>query len=154
MNGELDWTNKYREASKLGWGVVIFSGYPASLRFEAAGDRHFESVSGLKHMFAHCSGEKLCEKDGYDYLDLNVDYKVDPRSPTTFGGASGGSVWRILVERELGQPVGTETIRGSCLAGVAFCESDRANDSRTIRCHGPKSLYKEFFPQIVKKLRH
>lgn len=154
LNGGKDWKSRCLQASRTGWGVVVFSGYPACLCFDAVADRHFKSVSGLKHMFAHCTGEELRERDGYDYLDLKVDYRTEPRSPTTFGGASGGSVWRVFVEREYNQPTGTETISGSCLIGVAFYQSDRDNDSRTIRCHGPKSIYEEFFPQVAEKLGH
>lgn len=75
-------------------------------------------------------------RDGFDYFDLKMDMSF-PGTPETFGGVSGGGLWRIRVycACETGKINWTQT-----LEGVAFYQSAVENGCRTIRCHGPKSI--------------
>jgi len=152
LNLEMDADKKCAEASRHKWGIVLLVGYPQCEQYDGEATPDFGSVTGLKCCFAFCSGEQFHERDGYDYVDIDIDYKFEPRSPVTFAGVSGGSIWRIPVWRKPGEDVGTEFFTETFLMGVAFYESDRVNDKRHIRCHGPKSLYKTFFPEIAKEL--
>lgn len=80
------------------------------------------------------------EKDGWDYLDLDMDLSL-PDVPQSFGGVSGGGLWEVLVFR---RPGGSKTTWIATLEGVAFHQSDPENNHRVIRCHGLNSIRKEF----------
>jgi hypothetical protein len=72
----------------------------------------------------------------FDYFDLTVDAS-SPGSPQSYGGVSGGGLWKVLIRCEC--PTGNiEWDQG--LEGVAFHQSAIENGRRTIRCHGPKSI--------------
>lgn len=72
----------------------------------------------------------------YDYVDLDMDLAL-PGVPQTFGGVSGGGLWRVLVYWSDSTNEITWKIE---IEGVAFHQSDPINGHRTIRCHGPQSI--------------
>jgi hypothetical protein len=80
------------------------------------------------------------EKDGWDYLDLEMDLSL-PNIPQSFGGVSGGGLWKVLVYR---RPGSSKTSWMATLEGVAFHQSDPENDHRIVRCHGMNSIRKAF----------
>jgi len=60
----------------------------------------------------------------------------------TFGGVSGGAVWRAVPHRRDKDPPGAEYIGALTLAGVAFYEVDDTSKPRFyVRAHGPRSIY-------------
>ncbi|HYA63928.1 MAG TPA: hypothetical protein VED66_12055 [Candidatus Sulfotelmatobacter sp.] len=74
-------------------------------------------------------------RDGFDYLDVEVDV-VEPGAPAGLGGVSGGGLWRILAFRS---PEGRiDWVR--TLDGVAFYQLPVCNGRRYVRCHGPESI--------------
>lgn len=80
------------------------------------------------------------ERDGYDYLDAGVDMGLTG-VPTSFGGVSGGPLWRIVLSiNKTGQILwnGNRYFRG-----VAFWQSAIQEGRRVIRCHGPKSIFEK-----------
>ena len=72
----------------------------------------------------------------YDYFDVRMDTN-SPDMPKSFGGFSGGGLWRILVycPPETGKIDWAQRLKG-----VAFYELPEDCGYRTIRCHGPKSV--------------
>jgi hypothetical protein len=72
----------------------------------------------------------------FDYFELDVDLSM-PGVPGTFGGVSGGGLWRVDIfeSRESG---GIEW--SWQLEGVAFYEEPPNHGHRIIRCHGPESI--------------
>jgi hypothetical protein len=72
----------------------------------------------------------------YDYVDLDMDLTL-PGVPQTFGGVSGGGLWRVLV---YWSDTTNEITWKKDIEGVAFHESDIINGHRTVRCHGPQSI--------------
>ncbi|MER8708004.1 hypothetical protein NKH49_20945 [Mesorhizobium sp. M1088] len=75
---------------------------------------------------------------GYDIKEVTFHFDEDMRRPTTYGGMSGGALWRIFAER-VGE-TGYEVHR-KYIFGVAFHQSSQneAGD-RIISCHGPASI--------------
>jgi hypothetical protein len=60
--------------------------------------------------------------------------------PTSYGGTSGGGLWRLYAEPTAD---GKERLVQSRLLGVAYHETDRTNRWRNkIICHGPQSVYR------------
>lgn len=76
------------------------------------------------------------EREGFDYSDLEIDIST-AGAPESFGGVSGGGLWKILVYQS--QESGKIEWRRS-LEGVAFYQSDAKDGNRIVRCHGPKSI--------------
>jgi hypothetical protein len=72
----------------------------------------------------------------YDYVDLDMDLAL-LGVPQTFGGVSGGGLWRVLV---YWSDTKNEIDWAMDIEGVAFHESDLVNGHRTVRCHGPQSI--------------
>jgi hypothetical protein len=72
----------------------------------------------------------------YDYIDLDMDLTI-PGVPQTFGGVSGGGLWRVFV---YWSDATNEITWAKDIEGVAFHQSDLINGHRTIRCHGPQSI--------------
>jgi hypothetical protein len=71
----------------------------------------------------------------HDYYDFKMDTSAENVPKTSFGGFSGGGLWRILIYRspETGKIDWLQRLKG-----VAFYEF-QPQDPR-IRCHGPKSI--------------
>jgi hypothetical protein len=73
----------------------------------------------------------------FDYLDFRIPVNLLGEDRNSFGGLSGGGVWRIWVFT-------ADNARGfeaeATLFGVAFHQSQIVDGERSIRCHGPKSL--------------
>ena len=86
----------------------------------------------------------------FDYIEAGVSYTSENDLPPTFGGASGGGLWKFplsgskqndgKLDLEAGNPV---------YAGVIFYETHREENYRRIRCHGPKSLYKTMSSKLL-----
>ena len=69
--------------------------------------------------------------------------------PNTFGGVSGGGLWKF----ELYNVNGKHEVRGKILAGVAIEETAKMDNSRYIRCHGWNSIYKTVYNRVVRLYR-
>jgi hypothetical protein len=72
----------------------------------------------------------------YDYIDLKEFFGVHG-FPTSYGGFSGGGLWRVHVYLDPETRVRKEQIR---LAGMAFYEFPAKRRYRVIRCHGARSI--------------
>jgi Trypsin len=72
----------------------------------------------------------------HDYYDFQVD-TTRAGMPKSFGGFSGGGLWRVLVHRS---PVTGKLDWAQRLKGVMFWQSPVVKGKRLVRCHGPRSL--------------
>jgi hypothetical protein len=72
----------------------------------------------------------------FDYIDLDMQLAL-PGVPQTFGGVSGGGLWRVFV---YSSPLTGEIEWIKYLEGTAFYEMPIVNQHRVIRCHGPQSI--------------
>jgi hypothetical protein len=79
-----------------------------------------------------------------DRLELAPLPSTNPTLPETYGGVSGGGLWRSFRNGK------DESIELQ-LIGVAFYESAAVNRSRMIICHGPKSIYVRLANEIRKQ---
>ena len=79
------------------------------------------------------------DRNGYDYLDLNVNLNL-PGVPSSFGGLSGGSVWQLPLTKARSD--GRISWQGEKhFHGVVFWESLHNGQVEFVRCHGTRSLY-------------
>jgi hypothetical protein len=85
-------------------------------------------------MFRH--GPEIEHNRGeFDYHDFDIDLSLP--GPRSFGGVSGGGLWRVWLYRTT--PDGEIDWKIS-LHGVAFYELPIVNERRIIRCHGGRSV--------------
>ena len=72
----------------------------------------------------------------HDYYDFEVITEREGM-PKSFGGFSGGGLWRVLVYHS---PLTDKIDWAQRLKGVIFWQSPLVEGKRMIRCHGPKSI--------------
>jgi hypothetical protein len=75
-------------------------------------------------------------RGAYDYYDFRADTTA-PNMPSSFGGFSGGGLWRVLI---YASPSTGQIDWAHRLKGVAFFEFPVENGYRIIRCHGPATI--------------
>jgi hypothetical protein len=85
------------------------------------------------------SVDTMFSRSGYDYIDVGANLML-PGVPQSFGGLSGGGLWQVPLAMHKSTSEIYLPIR-PLLRGVAFWQTPPAGDKRTIRCHGPKSIY-------------
>lgn len=74
----------------------------------------------------------------FDYLELRADLQR-PKIPRTFGGVSGGGLWRAIPASD---SKGRLSWDGNlAFEGVAFYQTPVRGHYRRIRCHGRRSVY-------------
>jgi hypothetical protein len=84
----------------------------------------------------------------FDYWELEA--KIDTNgAPKSFGGVSGGGVWRVLVDKKAGAGLETSRISAVLFGGVAFYQSAPRKGWRFIRSHGAITTYK-VLPKLLK----
>jgi hypothetical protein len=77
--------------------------------------------------------------DGFDVSEFTPQVDEGYVAPNSYEGVSGAALWRIFCEEDAD---GLLTVKEPWLFGLAFWQSEtRSDGSRTIQCHGPKSLY-------------
>ena len=74
----------------------------------------------------------------YDLFELRAEISKNTDTPGSFGGVSGGGLWRIVLELQGGE---AKIRQHPKLMGIAFYQGDIVNDARIIRGHGPSSAY-------------
>ncbi len=83
------------------------------------------------------SGRRF-ERDGYRYAELGINHDGPDTLPSTFGGVSGGGLWRIEVTASTEKGY---TVSDPVLSGVAFYETEVIAHQGQIRCHAGDAVY-------------
>jgi hypothetical protein len=91
------------------------------------------------------------EAHGMDLVDFTPKLSEGYVPPGSYKGMSGGGWWRIFCQLDNNSRA---TVVEKRVLGVAFHETDVADGSRTIVCHGPKSVYKVLIDAVEKKWPH
>lgn len=132
---------------------IAFCGFPASTQKQDEPSLGFTEVIQLGG-FAFLTGpEKYDDRGEWDYFELGVRREEMGEVGESFGGVSGGGVWRVPVYRKKGDPEGAEYYQNRTFAGVAFYEENHLPNGRFfVRTHGPKSVYHTFLPQFRNSL--
>jgi len=93
------------------------------------------------------------KEDGHDFFDVPVDRELGVRVPNFFNGVSGGAIWRLVNLFEQDPPMQELKSSDYVLAGIAFWQGFENFQVRSIRGHGPRSLYEKFLPELRKWLK-
>lgn len=88
----------------------------------------------------HAIGETFAEptRKRFDYFMFRPDPDQDVPPPGSYEGVSGGTVWRVTLSRDANGRIQHER----ALTGVPFAQTDRLDEKRELRCHGPASIAK------------
>ncbi|MBB5050283.1 hypothetical protein HNQ36_000231 [Afipia massiliensis] len=143
---------KKREESILGGNLRSenyfegLSGVIAEWTIEnLTGEAGFRRLKGFRGLFGvgYVSGSS--ERDGYDLVDFQVTYDENTKAPYDYGGMSGGALWRVYINKDND---GRLSISDKQIVGFAFHQSKLVNGSRTITCHGMRSVYGHLIQEI------
>lgn len=95
------------------------------------------------------SVQKRVTFGGWDYLFVNLNLKQNPELPTTYGGVSGGGIWRAVFYVSEDETVfAVESAkRDIILSGVAFYQT--GEEGCQVIAHGPLSLYETLVERAV-----
>ena len=123
------------------WCLV---GHPDTEKHDVPKSHGFDRVIALPAKVCFGCPQTSHDRDGWDYLDVPIT-RDSPDIPVSFGGVSGGGLWRTPLALDGEEVVG---VRDPVLCGVAFYEQGRGGPSRFIRCHGPKSVYEKLCSRL------
>ncbi len=122
----------------LDWGIWFLCGAPGEKTAEEKSSLGYDGVIAFGGMCYATGADRAFEKDGYDYIEVGVEYKDGADIPSTFGGMSGGGLWQVPLRQVEGEALEPSTY---LLSGVIFYESPIENQRRFVRCHGRRSIY-------------
>jgi hypothetical protein len=145
LNIGVDKTARYAHAMK-NIGLIAFAGFPQLYHRALMPQPGFESID-LLNGCGFLTGQEHYERRGqYDYVKVVASYLTGNNPPLTFKGVSGGGMWRVhLILDEPSRKLSHKMY----FAGVVFYETALKRNRRRLRAHGPRSLYKVFFPRLL-----
>ena len=102
--------------------------------------RSFSSIKGYLGLCGTAANPVESETDGYDYIEMHVDYSTPSHKlPDSFGGCSGAGVWQVPMHKNAeGKIVDEEFL----LSGIVFYQTAVEDEVRRIRCHGRRTIYR------------
>ena len=124
-------------------GMWAISGYPDEYTKEIDSIGHFDGVIKYEGNCLFGSIDKCYTSREFDYIEIPADYQN--KLPVSFGGVSGGGLWHIVLEQP---PQGSIRVKCIILSGVAFYQSALENGSRSLKCHGRRSIYQVAYKHI------
>lgn len=136
---KLFWALDKREINPTN-GLWLVMGCPEKLVEERHNVSGFREVTRLNAVILNNKDAKLIIRGNYDYRDISVDLAANTDLPSSFKGLSGGGLW--FIEKTKSES-GEEKIGKPQLCGVAFYQTEERDNMRSIRCHGPISIYSE-----------
>ena len=129
-------------------GAWYVCGVPHERTTEEPPEGGFERIVGYQALCFLVGARPEFTKGDYDYIDVQVEYLGPTQPPEQFFGVSGGGLWQIPLGRtEAGELKATSYI----LSGVAFCQFDRQDHKKTIRCHGRRSVYRKVYDAVMEE---
>lgn len=130
-------------------GIWFLCGFPDEGTIREDPDRGFDAVMAFHGLCGAGGVEKEYISGSYDYLEFDIRYdKNRLQIPRCFKGVSGGGLWQVLLMRTTDGIIEPKEI---ILSGVAFYQSPVVNNTRSIKCHGRKSIYKISYEFIKDK---
>lgn len=85
--------------------------------------------------------------NGFDLCKFEISYPDSLKPPSSYGGMSGGGLWRIYYEADGN---GRNLVREMRLLGVAFY-AYQSDGKQHIICHGPCSVYRHLVNAVLER---
>jgi hypothetical protein len=127
-------------------GPWFLCGVPCKRTTQEDPEGGFKDVTGFHGMCGITNPLDEYSKDGFDYIEVDADYKAGVNIPPTFKGFSGGGLWQIIPsESKLNHFILGELL----LSGITFAQSAVFHEHRTITCHSRLSIYRKVLEVLV-----
>lgn len=140
-------TEQKLELALLNKGVTVIAGHPVEEQVVTKGQRPMTFSRSVPGLAGRTIQRDYVERDGFDYVEVSSDKGPGSQPPVSFGGVSGGGLWRVRLERN--RQADNSKIRPvPYLLGVMFWQSSDDNGYRTLRAHGPKTIYQSLLSKL------
>jgi hypothetical protein len=106
----------------------------------------FDKTKNCCCLCGFTGAEEYWTQRGFDYLKLSVLYENTADLPLTFGGVSGGGIWKAELSRSNDGKISCS--KDPLFLGVAFRQTPIQNSLRSIIDHGWRSIYEQVPPSI------
>jgi hypothetical protein len=138
------------DAADGGWCAI---GFPQQYTRPHESSDATRRVTYIPSLTLYTGKPRKSDEFGFDFLRLNVTHSqmhgnVDP--PLSYGGMSGGGVWKVRVRKDAKTSVWSLDVRGTILAGVIVCQRFVKNRPKSLQCHGWKSIYRRVYLALSK----
>jgi hypothetical protein len=132
----------------LDWGIWFLCGAPGEKTAKEESAIAYDGVFSFGGMCYAAGADREFQKDGFDYIELGVEYKDGADLPSTFGGMSGGGLWQVPLRQAENGMLEPSTL---LLSGVIFYEFRIDNQPSIIKCHGRRSIYQNVYDAVKMK---
>jgi len=88
------------------------------------------------------------KKEGFDYLEMDIEFSEERGMPHSFGGMSGGGLWQVTISRS---PEGILAPSRFFFSGLIFYQGVTGDGVRFLRCHGRQSVYEYAVEAVSEK---
>ncbi len=122
-------------------------GIVSELTEELTSDRVDRRITRFRAIFGPGSSSPAEDRSIHDYFDFNVESSTEFTLPTSFGGVSGGAIWRFYtaVKNDVASMTNYK------LVGVPYFETVQTDGKIIISCHGTQSIYDALVGAIKKE---
>ncbi len=119
-------------------GIWFACGAPGE-RFERIlPEAGFDKVVSFQEFCGAGGIDRSYEKDGFDYLEMDIEFSEETGTPHSFGGMSGGGLWQVTISRS---QEGVLAPSRFFLSGLIFYQGVTEEGVRFLRCHGRQSVH-------------
>ena len=105
-------------------------------------------LKGFQLLFGAGDVLSKYQRGDYDLCRFDVSFSDPLRPPSSYGGVSGGALWRIYYDVD---DDGATIVRERRLVGIAFYQERQSEGRMVIVCHGPKSIYRHLIDAVRAK---
>jgi hypothetical protein len=119
-------------------GAWFMWGVPKEISSWEGPEGGFDGVAFFQSICGATAVENEFVHESFDYLDMAVEYTPTGDAVRDFRGYSGGGIWHALLAATADGGIDDYDY---IYSGVTFYQSAIKDNFRTIRCHGPKSIY-------------
>lgn len=130
---------KLRNASNS-QGYLIAIGFPQALETRTR-DNRFKVPVVTQFCLGMMVGRNDYRNRGrFDHMLMRT--QIDSSTPPSdYRGVSGGSVWKVILKKKKSDPIQNATIENIYLAGVIYYQTAIRKNWRSLRAHGPRTIY-------------
>jgi hypothetical protein len=100
-------------------------------------------MKGFELLYCGGTVTSKYQSGAFDLCRFRPDFEAGIKPPTSYGGVSGGGLWRTYFV-----PDGSNRVIENRLVGVAFYELPEKDGTLELICHGPCSVYSHAIGKI------
>lgn len=145
-------TEKKKEIGCNEYGFFCFCGFPRQRDATGPAGMGFSETTVLSGGPFFTGPVKYTRYGNHDYYDLGITKATIDGFLDSFGGVSGGGLWKFPIYQKNGIQLGDKLNEDIVFAGVAFYEEKTSDGDYTVRAHGPVSIYDTFLAELRRQI--